>query len=124
MIVNNSNNFHVDLHRYRPNDYAGLSRYLGSSYLNMVNKLVYPVHFNHVQVNNTKVKYAVIDIDTFVHDLTTWKMLTFAGRMHKPVAYNILNTPQPEKLIRSVSNNHRMALNVGLLSMIGRIRDN
>lgn len=80
------------MHKYNSNDYAGLPKYLGPSYLNIMNDIVFPAHFNHVKINNNnnKLKYSVIDINTFIYDLHTWRMLTFAGRLHKPVYYNIL----------------------------------
>jgi hypothetical protein len=91
LLVKNSHDFHRDMHKYKPNDYGGLPRWIGPSYLHLLNKYVYPVHFNHVQVANIKLKYAVVDMLTFIEDLKTWHMLTFAGRMHKPVLYNIIN---------------------------------
>lgn len=47
--------------RYKPNDYSGLTKYLGSSYQNILNKYIFPAHFNHVDVEQVKLKYAILD---------------------------------------------------------------
>ena len=124
LIVKDSVQFHREMIRCQPKDYAGLARILGSSYLSLLNNYIFPAHFNHVQVEGTKLKYAVIDLKTILSDLRSWKLLTFAGRLHKPVLFNIMNRPQPQQLLDCMRNNHKMVLNVGLLTMIGKVRDN
>ena len=91
----------------QPNDYAGLPRIFGAGYLEILNKYVFSVHFNHVTMSmnnnnsnqgnggNIKIKYAVVDLQTLLSDLKQWHMLTLAGRLHKPVYLNILNTNLP-----------------------------
>jgi hypothetical protein len=95
MIVKNNYAFHRDMYEFKSWDYAGLPKWVGPNYLYLLNKYVYPVHFNHVEVFNVKLKYAVVDLLTFLYDLKTWRMLTFAGRMHKPVLFNIINQISP-----------------------------
>lgn len=124
LIVKDSHDFHSEMMKYKPTDYAGLPRWFGSGYLNLLNKNIFPAHFNHVLIDQGKLKYAVIDLQTLITDLKTWKLLTFAGRLHKPVAFNILNKAQPSILTESIRNNYKMVLNVALLNMIGKIRDN
>lgn len=124
-MVKDRDHFHRDMLEYKVNDYAGLTRYLGSPYLNILNRYIFPAHFNHVMLDtNTKLKYAIIDLQTFLFDLKSWKLLTFAGRLHKPTLFNFLNNPNlPEALTKSIDNNHKMALNIGILNMIGKVRD-
>lgn len=50
LIVKNRNDFHDDMIKYQPNDYAGLTRFFGSGYVNFLNKIIFPAHFNHVRV--------------------------------------------------------------------------
>lgn len=43
-------------------------------------------YFNpYITVNGTLIKYAVVNFDTLLRDLTDWDTLYFAGRLHKPV---------------------------------------
>ena len=48
-------------------------------------------------------------------------MLTLAGRLHKPVFYNVAGQNEDSQLKNMIQLNHRLALNVGLLTMIGQI---
>jgi len=65
---------------------------MGASYLNYLTKTVFPIHFNHVFIDDTRVKYGVINQNLFLKDLIDWNILTVAGRMHKPtVALTQLN---------------------------------
>lgn len=97
-------------------------RLFGSGYLSFLHNYVFPVHFNHVMMEKNKVKYAVIDESQLISDLKNWNLLTFAGRLHKPVLFNILNKPQPQELSNAIKDNHKMALNVGILKMIGKVK--
>jgi hypothetical protein len=40
--------FHKEMINYKPNDYSGLTRYIGANYQNMLNKYIFPAHFNHI----------------------------------------------------------------------------
>ena len=43
-------------------------------------------YFNpYITVNGTMIKYAVVNYETLLRDLTDWDTLYFAGRLHKPV---------------------------------------
>ncbi|KAJ4371515.1 Mitochondrial translocator assembly and maintenance protein 41 [Neocucurbitaria cava] len=43
-------------------------------------------YFNpYITVNGTLIKYAVVNFETLLRDLTDWDTLYFAGRLHKPV---------------------------------------
>lgn len=44
--------------------------------------------------------------------------------MHKPVLFNILHTSQSPELLAAIQKNYRMALNVAILNMIGRVKSN
>ena len=46
---------------------------------------VFPMHSNHIQLDGRKVKYSIIGMRDLREDLYTWKYLSFAGRLHKPV---------------------------------------
>ena len=67
------------------NDYAGLTSILGSGVLDWSYNSVFPMHSNHIQLDGRKVKYSVIGMRDLREDLYTWKYLSFAGRLHKPV---------------------------------------
>jgi hypothetical protein len=47
-IVKNNRMFHEEMINYKPNDYSGLTRYIGANYQNMLNKYIFPAHFNHI----------------------------------------------------------------------------
>ena len=48
LIVKESYNFHASLMENKRDDYAGLPRIFGASYLNTLNKYIFPAHFNHI----------------------------------------------------------------------------
>ena len=121
MIVKNANSFHHKLMQVHSSDYAGLSRIVGASYVNIVNKLVFPIHFNHIETEGTKIKYSIVDQSVVLHDLKTWNLLTIAGRLHKPVFYNVTATKDEDSLRNMMQLNHRLALNVAILSLIGKL---
>ena len=105
-------------------DYAGLAKLLGSTYLNFVNKYIFPIHFNHITIQNTKFKYAVVEQADVINDLKSWQLLTLAGRLHKPVYYNMLDQKEDIPLANAIKLNHRLALNVALLTLIGKVPPN
>ena len=87
----------------------------------MLNKWIFPVHFNHPIINGTKIKYGIIEKETFEADLRNWNLLTFAGRMHKPVWYDVMN--HNYNMEKSITDNHRKALGITLLRLISKIND-
>jgi hypothetical protein len=94
-----------------------LGNILGSNYLKYLSKAVFPIHFNHIAIDGTKVKYGVINQNLFLKDLIDWNILTVAGRMHKPTAYL---TQLDNQTKETIYGNRRYALNVALLLMIKR----
>jgi hypothetical protein len=52
VTVKDSNIFHERNMRKNPNDYEGLTGIIGTDYLGYLNKYVFPVHFNHVRLQN------------------------------------------------------------------------
>lgn len=85
ITVKDSNVFHEKNIRKNPMDYEGISNFIGNDYLNYLNKYVFPVHFNHIKINDDKIKYGIVSQSLFLKDLIDWNILTLAGRMHKPV---------------------------------------
>ena len=85
ITVKDSNVFHQKNLRKNPYDYEGFSNFLGSDYLSILNKKVFPVHFNHIKLEDNKIKYGIVSQNLFLKDLIDWNILTLAGRMHKPV---------------------------------------
>lgn len=55
--------------------------------------------------------------------MSNWNLLTFAGRMHKPVLFNIMQSSQSADLLVNIQKNYRFALNVAILSMIGKVKN-
>jgi translocator assembly and maintenance protein 41 len=78
---------------------------------------VFPIHFNHISIENSKVKYGVISQNLFLKDLIDWNILTIAGRMHKPT---ISLTQLDAQTRDTIYGNRRYALNVALLLLIKR----
>ncbi|KAI8805050.1 Mmp37-domain-containing protein [Cladochytrium replicatum] len=60
---------------------------LGSDAVSFVqNKVPAHVYYNpYVEIKGMLIKYGVISMDTLLDDLSNWKSLYMAGRMHKPV---------------------------------------
>ena len=89
IIVKNANRFHQQMFGLHASDYAGLSKFFGPPYLDLINRFVFPAHFNHIETQDIKIKYSVVEEVTVLKDLKTWNLLTIAGRLHKPVFYNV-----------------------------------
>lgn len=85
ITVNDSDAFHQKNIRKNPNDYEGLTSLIGSEYLSTLGKHVFPVHFNHINLQGDPIKYGVVSQNLFLKDLIDWNILTLAGRMHKPI---------------------------------------
>ncbi|KAF1833764.1 mitochondrial matrix Mmp37 [Decorospora gaudefroyi] len=81
-----SQHFHsLNLREHR--DHYSLLGSLGSAVVSHVQeKYGAGAYFNpYVIVNGTLIKYAVVNYETLLRDLTEWDTLYFAGRLHKPV---------------------------------------
>ncbi|VVT58372.1 uncharacterized protein SAPINGB_P006173 [Magnusiomyces paraingens] len=72
--------------RQNPSHYSSL-RWLGSGAVSFVqDKLGSGVYFNpYVEIDGVKIKYGVVNVNTLLHDLSSWNTLYLAGRLHKPV---------------------------------------
>ncbi len=95
-----------------PSHYSIL-RHLGSGFVSSLqDKVGAGVFFNpFVKINDTVVKYGVVNIDTLFEDLSDWNTLYLAGRLHKPV--KIL---RDDPRVRFVNQTNLLsALRVGLL---------
>ncbi|RMZ73784.1 mitochondrial import mmp37 [Pyrenophora seminiperda CCB06] len=81
-----SQHFHsLNLRNHR--DHYSFLGSLGSGVVSHVqDKYGAGAYFNpYVVVNGTLIKYAVVNYETLLRDLTEWDTLYFAGRLHKPV---------------------------------------
>ena len=81
-----SQHFHsLNLREHR--DHYSLLGSLGSGFVSHVqDSYGAGAYFNpYVVVNGALIKYAIVNFDTLLRDLTDWDTLYFAGRLHKPV---------------------------------------
>jgi translocator assembly and maintenance protein 41 len=81
-----SQHFHsLNLRNHR--DHYSFLGSLGSGMVSHVqDKYGAGVYFNpYITVNGTMIKYAVVNFETLLRDLTDWDTLYLAGRLHKPV---------------------------------------
>lgn len=81
-----SQHFHsLNLRNHR--DHYSFLGSLGSGIVSRVgDKYGAGVYFNpYITVNGTMIKYAVVNFETLLRDLTEWDTLYLAGRLHKPV---------------------------------------
>jgi translocator assembly and maintenance protein 41 len=90
-------NWHKENIKNHSSDYSFL-KYFGSNVVNSVGNLGAGIYYNpfvNIQIGNTalELKYGITSIDTLVDDLTNWRTLYLAGRLHKPVAI-VKNNPQ------------------------------
>lgn len=83
--VRNPDIFHREVMRTSPNDYSGAVSIAGSSLLNWTGNSLFPMHSNHINLEGKPIKYSVIGHLPLREDLRTWKYLSFAGRLQKPV---------------------------------------
>lgn len=84
--VENAREWHRQNIEENPQHYSGL-RILGSSAVAFTQeRLGAGVYFNpYVKIGDKEVKYGVASLDTIRDDLTNWRTLYLAGRLHKPV---------------------------------------
>jgi translocator assembly and maintenance protein 41 len=81
-----SQHFHsLNLRNHR--DHYSFLGSLGSGVISHVqDKYGAGAYFNpYITVNGTMIKYAVVNFETILRDLTEWDTLYLAGRLHKPV---------------------------------------
>ncbi|KAL5115891.1 Mitochondrial translocator assembly and maintenance protein 41 [Pleosporales sp. CAS-2024a] len=81
-----SQHFHsLNLRNHR--DHYSFLGSLGSGVVSHVqDKYGAGVYFNpYITVNGTMIKYAVVNFETLLRDLTEWDTMYLAGRLHKPV---------------------------------------
>lgn len=62
LIVNNRQEFHQCNMELNREHYSGPSRWFGPRYIELINRWVFPIHFNsHITLNGSLVKYGVVD---------------------------------------------------------------
>lgn len=83
--VRNPYIFHSELMKTSSSDYSGLTGVLGSAVLDWTYGSLFPMHSNHIVLDGRKLKYSVIGIKDLREDLYSWKFLSFAGRLQKPI---------------------------------------
>lgn len=71
--------------RVSPDDYSGAVSIAGSGLLSWTGSSLFPMHSNHIKLDGRPVKYSVVGQSVLREDLKTWKYLSLAGRLHKPV---------------------------------------
>ena len=106
IMTKNSHHFHQHFCTLKPNDYSGLSRLFGSSYIGFLNRRIFPLHFNHISLSNYKVKYSIVDEDVVLSDLVTWRYMTLAGRLQKPTYVNVLSQNLSSEMSSSIQKNY------------------
>lgn len=61
LVVKDPFLFHTQNIKMNPNHYSGLSYLLGAEYIHLINKLIFPIHFNsHITIDGYKIKYGVV----------------------------------------------------------------
>ena len=58
--VRNSDIFHHELIKHCQDDYAGLPWIFGSSVVSFATNSVFPMHSNHIMLDDKKIKYSII----------------------------------------------------------------
>lgn len=77
------------------------------------------MHSNHITLDGRKIKYSVIGNQALREDLQTWKYLSFAGRLHKPI---LPLRPLAEGLDDDIHRNRESAIAIALLLFGGKAR--
>lgn len=109
LVVKSRHEFHLQNMQLNKTHYSGLSSWFGPRYIEWLNNWLFPIHFNsHIELDGYHVKYGVVDYETYLSDLTSWKLLTTAGRLHKPVWFlkfweKLENTVLEENLAKCVT---------------------
>jgi len=68
-----------------PDDYSGATTLFGPRLLEWSGRSVFPMHSNHIILDGRRLKYSIIGTADLREDLRTWKYLSFAGRLQKPI---------------------------------------
>ncbi|CAD8089534.1 unnamed protein product [Paramecium sonneborni] len=86
LAVDNVEEWHLQNIQINPTHYSGLSYYLGSRFIQRMNVEIFPIHFSpFVQFQDLQLKYGVVSSKELIKDLESWKWLSIAGRMQKPI---------------------------------------
>ncbi|CAD8154817.1 unnamed protein product [Paramecium pentaurelia] len=86
IAVDNVEEWHQQNIQINSAHYSGLSYYLGSRFIQRMNVEIFPIHFSpFVQYQDLKLKYGVVSTKELIKDLESWKWLSIAGRMQKPI---------------------------------------
>mmetsp|Transcript_14072 Transcript_14072/g.30568 ORF Transcript_14072/g.30568 Transcript_14072/m.30568 type:complete len:389 (-) Transcript_14072:53-1219(-) len=126
LTVSDCASFHEQTLQRYPNHYSALARLCGPKFcttLQRSERYGAGVYFNPlvdspVAGNSTqrkrKIKYGVIQLEDLICDLTTWKWLYVAGRMHKPTV-TVEGLEQCDHVATAQKQNLDMALAASLL---------
>ncbi|XP_075039271.1 phosphatidate cytidylyltransferase, mitochondrial isoform X3 [Mixophyes fleayi] len=92
-------------------------KYLGPKQIsNVQNKYGAGVYYNTlVPCDGKVIKYGVISTDTLIEDLTHWRTLYIAGRLHKPV--KVLVQKENKLLHSALTNNLKSAITASFLML-------
>ena len=109
LVVDDALQFHNENLQLNSHHYSSLFRYTSSAgvcqYVQRNSPLKDGKVFFHVvdddDDDQPKMKYGIIHIDDLVEDLTCWKSLYVAGRLHKPTLPIILNTTHESSILSS-----------------------
>ena len=122
LSVNDSRSFHTSNLRIFPDHYSSLCRLLGPSQVTAIQRSDWGarIYFNPLvdsPAGGRKIKYGVIQTEDLIEDLTEWRWLYAAGRMHKPTAS--LEGYIDERVLEAQEVNLDMALSASLLLLSG-----
>ena len=117
-VVEDLKQWHIDNLAENTQHYSGLPLYWGASFINFCSKNIFPITFYPAITleNGIKVKYGTITKSDFLADLSTWELMTVAGRLHKPI--KDLKLP-PDELLDAMHQNREMAFYYALDSLKG-----
>jgi len=85
-VVNDAFTWHCQTLLSFPGHYSSIRHFGAKTIAKCQTDYGAGVFFNTcVEFNGRMIKYGIIDMKTFINDLTEWKDLYIAGRLHKPV---------------------------------------
>ncbi|PAA86748.1 hypothetical protein BOX15_Mlig024043g2, partial [Macrostomum lignano] len=122
-VVPDSRAWHeANLARHRSH-YSGLGSLGAGAVARIQEGLGAGVYFNTLvpAAEGRTVKYGVVSVDSLLADLTEWRWLYLAGRLHKPVAWVVEpdSTGQDcPRLSEALDANRTAALAAGLLTLL------
>jgi translocator assembly and maintenance protein 41 len=106
LAVDDSYSWHKHNLQSHPHHYSGFARIGGANFVHWMQNLGARIYFHpfvemELSVNDMlvrrEIKYGVVSTDDLIEDLTCWKYLYLAGRMHKPTVEIDLITSSEEQ---------------------------